>query len=1573
MGTGNVEDIYELSPLQGGMLLHSMHDGAADMYLSQQTYTAEGPLDPDALVRAWESVVAAHPALRTSFHWAGLDKPLQVVHREVALPVVRDDWSEADPEQQRKQIDQMLAEDRSNGFDLAVAPLQRLHLIRLGPDRHHLTWTYHHLLLDGWSVPVFMDELLACYRVQIAGGPKPPAAPPFRDYIAWLQRHDPEATKSFWAQTLGGVAPSRLARLRPWDPRHGTGSVERRIVALPGPVGAGLREAAARHRVTFGTVVQAAWALVLRRLSGAGEEVTFGCASSGRPAELPRVDRMVGMFANTLPVRVAVPEDEDLGSWLRRIQDGYAQTRRYEYTPLSDVKKWAGAPGRQLFDSLLVLENYSLTVDAAGMPGQLEFRREALYDKISFPLTLTMTPEPTNELQVLIHRERFEPGFVDDVLGRLRAVFEAIATADRLAEAAAAAGPPVAAQPVRDSPGTAAAGDGSDAAPRTPLEERIAAAFREVLEADDVDATVSFFDLGGDSFAAVRAVGRIEGATIGMLAASPSVRELALALTADLPDGAETMLAEGFGIAAQDDVDEQIVQLERLLAARRAEKERQDTRIVPVPRDGSLVCSHQQEGVWFMNQFNPRSTVYHIPFAMRMRGDFDLAAWERALLALTARHEALRTRFVDDGGLPRQIIDPPPTAFGFTPVDLPADRVTAWAADLCDAPFDLAAGPVFRTAVARTAPDEHVVAMVLHHIVADGWSVRILAQEVTALYNDEIQGTRTPLPPLAVQPADHAAWERRMLAGPAREDGLAYWRRTLAGLPATAFPADRPRPAQPVHSGSTISRRLPEETTAAVREYVRTHRVSLLAVLQAALLTVLQRHTGQDDLAVGSIFSGRTRPELEPLVGYFGNTLVLRADVSGDPSFDELVRRCQAAIHGATEHQDVSFKLVAEALRPERVTGRNPLFQIGLTLLPQGIAGRRFALGDLTIEGIQVEERYALYDISVDVDDAPDGRLSVAVEYATELYDADRALQLMEHFVTALAGGLEAPQDPVGGIDILTDRERRVILGEDGQSTDTVHQMFEAVVARTPEIPAAVDADGTLWSYGQLDEAADELAERLVAQGVGRNTVVGVRLPRGPQQVTAFLAVWKAGGACLPLDARLGSEELTRIVSDAAPALIVARGADLASFADGSATPTLDPDAPYSGAGALPDGGATLDDLAFVLPVPGASGVAVSHRALRDQVLWSQDAYPVRVGERVLSLSEAGWEHFWPLAVGGIAVLAARDAADDPEGLRNLLAAEHVTTARLAPTTLAKLAAAPLPKTLRRVCCTGEPLSLALARRVLAARPDLELHFVHSCVEAFDVAAWRCGPGDLVVPLGRPVAGKRIRILDAQQRPVPIGVPGQLSVAGADDRWHVASEPVLRRGDGVLEYAGRRDADAVEQTLSDFPGVRQCAVIARPGFGVCGYVVGDFGPGSAESETVSSTGLLRHLAERLSGAVVPAGLVIVPDLPVTAGGQLNVERLPDPPPASAPVAPRTDTERWLADSWRELLDVGDIGVRDNLFELGGSSLTTTRLVARIRDGLALEMHPREVFANPTIELLAARLDEAREARGGEGG
>ncbi len=980
------------------------------------------------------------------------------------------------------------------------------------------------------------------------------------------------------------------------------------------------------------------------------------------------------------------------------------------------------------------------------------------------------------------------------------------------------------------------------------------------------------------------------------------------------------------------------------------------------------------------------------------------------------RHEALRTRFIERDGLPRQVIDPPPAGTPLPVADVTERDLTGWVtARVCE-PFDLAAGPVFRVALARLAPGEHALVLVVHHIVADGWSARILSQELSALYAAESSAPGSGddlLPPASIQPADHAVWQRRWLDEDQLAEQTSFWRDTLADLPTVDFPADRPRPAHPTGAGYSTSRRLPRDLATAARDYARHRQVSYLAVLQAALATVLHRYTGTDDLPIGSIFGGRTRADLEPLVGFFANTLVLRTNTSGDPTFTDLVRRCHQSVLSATEHQDVPFGLVVDALQPERVAGRNPLFQISLTLQPAGTTPGELTLGRITTEPIQLGETSARFDISIEAIDTPDGHLELGIEYSTELFDADRMERLLDHLTTVLTDGLAAPATPIDDLEIMTPAERQRVLSDgnaDAAADPSAPGLLQDVVLGHDPASVAVrfrgDQDQEL-TYGQLRSRSSQLAHQLTAAGIGPGQVVALLLERGTDLPLAQLAVLKAGAAWMPLDPRNPPARLAFQIHDAAAPLILTT-TDLAHLAPpGPQLWSLDDPGLQEHLDTLPATGPHTDvqpgDAAYLIYTSGSTGspkgVLVPHHCALAYCRSTNQITGTAAGDRIAQVVNPAFdvtifEIFATLLAGATLIAVPREIILDPAAFTAILLDEQVTIMWVPPAVLATLDPQPLAGSrLRCLFIGGEAFTAELVNRW--SRPGLALRNgygpTETCVVCLD---YLCPPGPLTTPppIGRPLPHHRAYVLDAALRPVPAGVRGELFIGGhladgylnqtsltaerflpdpftvqPEQRMYATGDIARWRTDGQLEYLGRADRQVqirgqrvelgeIEHALSAHPRVRHCAVLLHQDT-LTAYVVGDTDPAQ----------LREHLAARLPAYMIPANFIALPALPLNPNGKLDIHALPDPEPLTATYTePRTDTERWLATAWAELLGTDRIGAGDNFFSLGGNSLHGTQLIARIRDHLGIRLDPRLLFTSPVLEQLATRLDEGSE-------
>ncbi|HEX6075175.1 MAG TPA: amino acid adenylation domain-containing protein [Micromonosporaceae bacterium] len=1049
---------------------------------------------------------------------------------------------------------------------------------------------------------------------------------------------------------------------------------------------------------------------------------------------------------------------------------------------------------------------------------------------------------------------------------------------------------------------------------------------------------------------------------------------------------------------------------------KRAEKAELN-RITPAPRRGDLPCTYQQRALWFLHQLDPTSATYQIPLALRLRGELDVAALRRAVTGLVARHEALRTRFGDADGTPYQVVDPAPEFFPLSISEPDGRSAREWVAAEAAAPMDLAHGPLFRVSLLRLAADDHVLLLVMHYIVADGWSTSVIMTELSALYRATRAGVAADLPELGVQPADYAVWQRRWLTSEDFGQQRDHWRETLRDLPSLEFPTDRPRPAQPTGAGALLTCRLPDELAAAARELSSQQRTSLLAVLLAAFLVVLHRYTGQSDLAVGSLFSGRTRPEIEPLVGYFANTPLLRTDLSGDPTARELIHRCDESVLAATEHQNVPFGLIVDALQPERVPGLNPLFQISFTLQPAAVNSDGFHLGGVSAEPIDSPGGYARFDLAAAVVDSPAGRLDLTLEYSTELFDRDRIERLAEHFTTALARIVADPGTRIRELDVLTDDERRRVLAEwnpppvERAGPLLLHRIFTERAARAPD-QTAMRFNGTDLSYRELDQRSNQLAHVLIEAGVSPGAMVAVLLERGFDLPVAELAILKTGAAWLPLDPQHPEERLHYQVADAGAVLAVTV-AELATLLPAElAAISLDSNPLAGRPSAPPDVAVHPESPAYLIYTSGSTGrpkgVLMPHRAAAHFCHNLVELFRMVPTDRVLQLANPTFDvsvsdFFATFAAGATVVGAPREVLQNPDKLQALMREERITFGDIPPAVLRLLN--PEPLTDIRVLFIGmEPFGPELVNRW--QRPGREFHNGYGPTEAtITCVDYRCPDQPLKgqPPIGRAMANHRAYVLDSRLRPTPIGVPGELYIAGVGlahgylgrpdltaekflpdpfterpgQRMYATGDLVRWRSDGELEFLGRADRQVkvrglrielseIEHVLNGFPGSRHCAVVVRnpgaPDAHLVAYLVPE------PDATVESDAVRHWLSERLPLHMVPSVFLNLTELPTTSNGKLDHTRLPDPrsPHATDHVAPRTPIERQLARIWGELLGAERVGGQDDFFHLGGNSLQATQLIARISSEFGVSLAPRELFLHPVLGRLAVQIDRAQK-------
>ncbi|MCP2166900.1 non-ribosomal peptide synthetase [Goodfellowiella coeruleoviolacea] len=1040
--------------------------------------------------------------------------------------------------------------------------------------------------------------------------------------------------------------------------------------------------------------------------------------------------------------------------------------------------------------------------------------------------------------------------------------------------------------------------------------------------------------------------------------------------------------------------------------------------VTPVPRDRALPLSFAQQRLWFLDQWAPGQAVYNSPVALLLRTELDHTAFQGALTDLVARHEVLRTRYPVENGVPYQEIEPAPESVPLPVTDLTGasrTEVEDWVSAFAQQPFDLERGPVLRAALGKLSDREHVLVLNTHHIATDGASTGIVTTELVELYQARRQHRPALLPALPVQYADYAVWQRGHLTGEVLDKQLAYWRQRLADLPTLDLPTDRPRPVTPSQAGATLQTLLPPALRDRLNAVAREERVTLLTVVLAAFTALMARYTGQEDIVLGSVFAGRTRPEVEGLVGFFANTLVLRTSVHGDPSFRELLARVNETVLGAHFHQDLPFGRLVEELRPDRDPSRNPLFQTCFTL--QHATVESATVGDIEAETFDMELGTARFDLAVQLTEIPEG-LRLWAEYSTDLFDTDRIQRLFDHYTEILTAVAASTAPRLSELPVLTEAEREALTGTWNDTArpvpdSTLHQLFESVVDRYPDA-VATRFEGTRLTYAELDARANQLAWALRGNGVGPETVVGVLLERGPGLPTAFLGIHKAGGAYLPLDPDHPAARWELVLAEARSTLVVTTTDRAGALPDGVTAICLDALGEQSAR--RPPVTARPDNLAYLIFTSGSTGrpkgVQVEHRSIVNFTAGIIEEFRLGVGDRVLQFANPAFDvslfdFFAALCSGATLVAAPRRTLLDPAGLTELMRAERVTVTDLPPAVLGLLDPTAFPD-LRALFVGLEAFPGELVNRWNT--PGREFHNGYGPTEATVACVdHRCPKVEhtAMPPIGAPLANYQAHVLDEHGNLVPVGVPGELHIGGVGVARGYANQPgrtaekfvpdpfgppgsrlyrtgdlVRRRANGDLEFVGRVDNQVkirglrvepseIEHVIKQHPAVDEVVVIGRHHGAearLLAYLT------TVDGQWLDTEQLRGHLTGELPAYLVPAVFTVLPELPRTASGKLDRTRLPEPGVRAAvreSVPPRNPTEETLAVIWRELLGLPEqapVDVHDNFFAEGGTSLTITRLASRIRDAFGVSLQLQDLFTKASIAQLA-ELVEAEEIAG----
>ncbi|KAA2254631.1 amino acid adenylation domain-containing protein [Solihabitans fulvus] len=1413
--------------------LEQLH-GADAAYNSPFALRLRGPLDVGALRAGARDLVARHESLRTTVAETD-DDVVQIIAPSADLDLPLTDLRQAPVEAREELAARALDASANTPFRLDGEPLVRWELLRLADDDHYLFVNLHHIITDGWSEGVFFHELGVLYSARVTGtaSPLPDQRLHYADYARWEAEQVAggrfESQLAYWRDRLAGAAaPLALPFDRPPGTRatRAGGSVG---CAVPRDLLSGHRagDGGGRDDLSVSTAAIAALTVLLHRYTGE-RDIVVGVPVANRTRH--EWESVLGQFVNTVALRVTVADGASLRDVLRETRSALTEAAANQEVPFDRVVDAVDAPREPdrnpIFQVLCVVNEAAPAPAFARLTTEL---KELGTHTAKFDLQLNVDHDASGLACAFeFPTDLFDRATVERLAADYRAVLgDLVNDPGRRVDALDVGRPP--SRPLTVAPSTSdavVAPDTEDDPPATPTELALAEIWSEVLETPDVTRQSHFFRSGGGSLLATRTVIRIRkrwgvDATVRLVFETPVLHELA------------------------EQID------------RRIGRPEPDTATIAV-RAGAAETplSFGQERLWFLNQYDPEDTSYNVVFAMEVGGALHPAALEQALNALVARHEMLRTTFqvVDDR--PIQVVAPASdlTLTVLDLSDLSAEDGFAEATRLArreaETPFDLARGPLLRATAYRLADQRFLLVYALHHIVIDDWSSQIFFRELSELYRAALTGAQAALPALPVQYGDHALWQRGRLTDEVLARQLDYWRTTLADAPAVLeLPTDHPRPATPSYTGGTRTALLPRELAARLEKLSRESDTTMYMTLLAAFQVLLMRHSGQRDVLVGTTMATRTEVEEEALIGFFVNTVVLRADLTGDPAFRELLARVREATLGAFAHQDLPFERLVHELRPDRTTHRTPIFQVLFDF--QTDEPDKLALADHPVRPVDIGADSAHFDLTMAVIDTVDG-LHVGVRYRDDLFSGETVERWLQRWRVLLEGIVENPDERVETLPLLPADERSLLLTQwstTGRSTPrfaAVHEMVESWAEATPDAVALVHEDVRL-TYRDLNARANQLAHWLGERGVGPDTGVALYVDRSIEAMVGILGVLKAGGYYVPLDVSYPAQRIRDIIADVSPRVFLT----MSRFAPALAEITGQDHAPVLAMDALDaeislrptaNPGVSLheENLVYVLHTSGSTGrpkgVAMQHGALLRIIDWYTTETGIAPGARLLQFSSLGFdasfcEIFGGWHAGARVVLLPRDELRrDAEALLDLLEREEIEHLEAPYSGLLNIAYWAVHHgrnrslRLRTIVTGGEQLLMAPDLvRWLAQLPGCALRNGYGPSET-SVATTHWLRGDPTTwpelpPIGRPITDADVYVLDDSMGPVPVGATGEVYVGGdivargylnrpgltaerfvPDPFGGVPARRLYRTGDfarhradGVLEFLGRID------------------------------------------------------------------------------------------------------------------------------------------------------------------------------------
>ncbi len=1568
----------------GGILLPEVvHEPMLYQYLSEDeaVYTQQvafrfrGQVNDFLLLRAWKDVLARHESLRTLF-----PMPYDGEFYRLVLHTPREnseyfDLSSLPEPLAASRMEEMLKSERERGFDLNTGPLIRAQLLRFAHDEFVLSWCFHHLLMDGWCMGILLDELFTRHRILESGSTeKMPESMPLSEYARWRAEFDTNAAADYWNSLLEGFASvSSVAKREP------DGTVVDPVAmefSLDTERSLRLRNRADERSVTLPVLIQAAWGIVLGD-ENSTRDVVYGMVTSGRPAELDGMDKAVGLFIQTVPLRVQWTEDSSFGDLLATIKEQSFRQMEYGYLPLSEI-------GRNLFDHLMVFENYPFDMEFYG--GKLELLDIRGFEKIPYPLGISVIPGDQIQFRFLYDPAVMEHDDVRGLQDRLLHVLEIISgDADvscRELESGlgSVADNRMAFGNTREAlPGNGERALTSDSS--LPVDgyfsQKIQDIYESVFRQKVVSRDADFFELGGHSLLAMRVLAQLD-------------RQLSVRI------GMDDFLANS-----------SINALTGLVGKSQIEK----TVIPRIPVRERYPLSASQMRIWFLQRMHGDGYVYQIPFAARLRSAVDPEVLQKALLLLEERHDALRLRVAADQ--PEQLLAPP----GHLKLEF-YDRPYRQES-LEQGAMELGLDkPLVRVCLFRESSNESVLLFRFHHIIFDGWSAEICLRELNEAYAAVSNDAVPDWQPLDTDFVSYVGWESK------REfKALDAFRERFLPLPESlALPLDFPRPSVQSLAGSVFVSEFDRERSLGIKTMASSMGVTPFSVLLALVNVFLYRHTGQSDLIVGSPVANRELAEVQGLIGLFVNTVPIRASLHPDKGFRRLVKDVSVSLQESLAVQDCPLEKLIDALKVDRNPSRNPLFDV--LVAHEDAAWNEYGRGPLKMEPMELPHRNSKFDLSFYFKEIGEETYSVHMEYCTDLFRAETIKAMSQRLAVLLDDILAAPEKPLSVLNILPSQEHAVLQTfnntaehfDTGSDTDA---RFRKQMDASGQAAAIVESSGQFHSYGDFDAEVDKLAAYLADNGVRPRDYVGVCFERSLDMMVAVFAVMRAGAVYVPLSPTLPSARFASICEDLERCTILCQSGFEDRF-NGLEQPVLCPKRMELPTRDFVPPVVKPEDVAYVIFTSGSTGrpkgVAIEHRSLANRLLWMQARFPIEEGDVILqktttSFDVSIWELFWWSWTGAGLALLEPGGEKFPDRIVEAVQTHGVTVIHFVPSMLRvfieHLESHP-PETqklhsLKYVFTSGEALSADLVKR-FQSMVGAELHNLYGPTEAtVDVSWFPCREltGDRV-PIGKPVSNTRLHVLDGQGQMVPVGVSGEICISGIQvARGYVNREELTARSflpdpfvhgermyrtgdlgrwlhDGNIEYQGRNDDQVkirgfrielgeVEAALVRCAGVSQAVVR------VCR--IGDYDALEAfllplENAELSVRSLRDGLSGKLPEYMWPAVFRQVAEIPLSPSGKVDRKQLRgnklglDGGTVGATLTPVQEAVR---DIWLEVMpEIDAPGIDQGFFEIGGNSLLLVRLHALLDNQWKGVFSLAGLFSESTIRAQAEAIERLEQ-------